>query len=216
MRLVTIRTTAVMGAACLAFAICGPLASASAKPITQIKRIMPASGPELSSIPVTIHGSNFSTAPGGTTVSFGGEPALSVTCASTQKCTAMTPELIAGPVEVKATSNGETSTAAIIFTYETYAPPVVKITNDASHPVFSQHKLIDRYAGIFDPGNVYLDIENTFPGPVTITGPTGYVDLKEGETAGYNIPVQSVPYTFAVESGTFHRQTLIVKARTPR
>jgi hypothetical protein len=208
--------TAVMGAACLAFAICGPLASASAKPITQIKRITPTSAPEFSSIPVTIHGSNFSTTPGGTTVLFGTEPALSVTCASTQKCTAMAPELIAGPVEVKATSNGETSTAAIVFTYETYAPPLVKIIDEAGHPVFTRHKLIDSYAGIFDPGNVYLQIENSFPGTVTITGPTGYLNVKAGETAGYNIPVQSAPYTFAVESGTFRRETLTVKTRTPR
>jgi uncharacterized protein (TIGR03437 family) len=200
----------------MALGVCGPLASASAKPITQIGRIAPASGPELSSIPVTIHGSNFSTAPGGTTVSFGGEPATSVTCATTKKCTVMTPELVAGPVEVTATSNGMVSTAPITFTYETYAPPLVKIADQTSRPVFSQRKLIDRYAGIFDPGNVYLQIENTFPGSVTITGPTGYLDVNEGEIAGYNIPVQSAPYVFAIESGTFKRQTLTLKTRTPR
>jgi hypothetical protein len=128
----------------------------------------------------------------------------------------MTPELIAGPVEVKATSNGMTSTSAIVFTYETYAPPLVKIAAAGDHPVFTRRKLIDSYAGIFTPGNVYLQIENTFPGLVTITGPTGYVNVKAGETAGFNIPVQNAPYTFAVESGTFRAETLTVKTKTPR
>lgn len=215
MRPIPIRMTMAATAACLALGTCGGVPTASAKPATQITSIMPASGPELSSIPVTIHGSNFSTEPGGTTVSFGGEPALSVTCASSKRCTAMTPELFEGPVEVTATSNGMTSTAPITFTYETYAPPVVKITDDMGEPVFAQHKLLDRYPGIFDPGNVYLNIENTFPGSVTITGPSGYEDLGEGEVAGFNIPAKTPPYLFAVEAGA-KNQTLSVKARTPR
>jgi uncharacterized protein (TIGR03437 family) len=215
MRPIPIRMTMAAVAACLGLAICGPIATASAKPATQIASIEPASGPELSSIPVTIHGSNFSTEPGGTTVSFGGEPATSVSCANSKRCTVMTPELFEGPVEVTATSNGMTSTATITFTYEAYAPPLVKITDDAGKPVFAQRKLLDRYAGIFDPGNVYLNIENTFPGPVTITGPTGFTNLGNDEVAGFNIPAQSAPYLFAVEEGAKH-QTLSVKARTPR
>jgi IPT/TIG domain len=215
MRPIPVRMTLAAAAACLGLATCGPIATASAKPATQITSIEPASGPELSSIPVTIHGSNFSTEPGGTTVSFGGEAATSVKCVTNKRCTAMTPELFEGPVEVTATSNSMTSTATIVFTYEMYAPPLVKITNDGGEPVFAQHKLLDRYAGIFDPGNVYLNIENTFPGPVTITGPTGYTELGEDEVAGFNIPAQSMPYLFAVDEGAKH-QTLSLKARTPR
>jgi uncharacterized protein (TIGR03437 family) len=214
MRPIHIRMTMAAAAACLGLTICGPAATASATPATQITSIAPVSGPELASIPVTIHGTNFNTEPGGTTVSFGGEAALSVKCATSKRCTAMTPELFEGPVEVTATSNSMTSTATIVFTYETYAPPVVKITDDAGEPVFAQHKLLDRYPGIFDPGNVYVNIENTFPGAVTITGPNGYTDLPEGLTAGFNIP-GGMTYLFAVEAGAKH-QTLSVKARLPR
>ncbi len=71
------------------------------------------------------------------------------------------------------------------FTYETYAPPVVKIVPGTvtTMPAFSQHKLLDRYPGIFDPGNIYVQIEDLFPGVVTVVGPSGRTNLKEGETA---------------------------------
>jgi hypothetical protein len=200
------------------FAVWGPIGLASAAtPVTQIKKIAPASGPELSSIPVKVRGSNFNTASGETMVFFGGEPALSVSCESSKVCTAMTPELIAGPVEVTVTSNGMTSTTPAIFTYETYSPPLVKIVPTKFAPVFSRIKLVDRYAGIFDPGNVYLQIENTLFDAATVDGPTGLVKLLSGETEGYNLPVdESTPYVFTIGYAFANRETLTVSTETPR
>ncbi len=218
MRLSRVSLLIASGVASAGFAVWGPTGLASAAtPVTQIKKIVPASGPELSSIPVEVKGSNFNTAPGATTVSFGGEPALSVSCESTKVCTAMTPELIAGPVEVTATSNGMTSTTPITFTYETYSPPLVKIIPKPSAPVFSKTKLLDRYAGIFDPGNVYLQIENTLFDAATVKGPTGLIKILSGETAGYNLPVnESTPYVFTIAYAFANRQTLTVSTETPR
>ncbi len=199
-------------------AIWGPIGSASASTqVTQIKKISPVSGPEFSSIPVKIKGSNFNTTPGETTVSFDGEPALSVSCESSKRCTAMTPELPAGPVEVTVTSNGMTSSTPATFTYETYSPPLVKIISTKLAPVFSKTKLRDRYAGIFDPGNIYLQIENTLVAPVTLNGPTGLIKLAHGETAGYNLPVdESAPYVFKIAYAFTNKQTLTVSTETPR
>lgn len=217
MRLCSQRILVTVGLTlCVGVAASASVASA-ATPVTQIKRISPASGPELSSIPVTIHGSNFNTSPGQTTISFGGSAASSVSCASSKVCTAMSPELPQGSVEVSVTSNGMTSATPVTFTNETYSPPVVQIISRRGAPAFSKAKLRDRYAGIFDPGNIYLQIENTSGATTSITGPTGTIELNSGETAGYNMPVdESSPYTFKVGSGSGMKQTLTVKTKTPK
>ncbi len=199
-------------------AVWGPIGSASAStPETQVKKISPVSGPEYSSIPVKIIGKNFNTAAGETMVSFGGVAALSVSCESSKVCIAMTPELPAGPAEVTVTSNGMTSSTPVTFTYETYSPPLVKIIPKKLAPVFSKTKLLDRYAGIFDPGNIYLQIENTLVAPATVNGPTGLVKLQHAETEGYNLPVdESAPYVFTIAYAFANRQTLTVATKTPR
>src|SRR5271155_3637403 len=95
--------------------------SSSAAPVTlRLTSITPASAPEFTSVPVTLHGIGFSTTPGATVVSFGGTDAEDVNCTSTKSCTAMAPELPAGPVEVTVSIGASTSNAKP-FTYETYS-----------------------------------------------------------------------------------------------
>ena len=213
-------TPALVAAAVLPIAVAaGPLAGSAAAttPVTQIKRISPAAGPEYAPVKVTIHGSNFNTTPGETTVSFGATPASSVSCSSTRICTAMSPELGEAVVPVTVTSNGETSTAPITFAYETYAPPVVKIVSRNELPAFETTKLTDRYAAIFDPGNIYLQLENVSASAVSLTGPTGTVELPANETEGYNIPVdEAAPYLFELEAATAKKQLLTVATKSPR
>lgn len=210
-------------AACVTFAAIGPSgligsASAASQP-TQIKTINPTSGPEYSSIAVKITGKNFNVAPGETTVSFGPEPAMSVSCASSTACTAMTPDdLPEGPVEVNVTSNGMTSVTPVTFTYETYSPPsdpIILASNGTAD--FTKKKFVDSYPGIFDPGNIYLQIPNTTGETVTLHGPTGTLTLYAGESAGYNLPVdEATPYPFQIRSGVFKKEHLTLKTKTPR
>ncbi len=217
MRLVSSRLLVIAAALPAAIGVGSIAEAASAAPVTQIKSIYPSSGPEFSSIPVTVHGTNFNTAPGGTTVSFGGEPATSVTCSSPHICTAMTPMLTEGAVPVTVTSYSETSTNTVTFTYQKYAPPVVTITTKNASPVFSKSKLKDRYPGIFTPGNVYLQILNSSSATVMLTGPTGTISLEPGLTAGYNVPIQeSTPYIFKIGSGAGKKQTLTLSTKTPK
>lgn len=221
MRLATSLQAAAACAACGAIGLFGPFGSASAMgTVTQLKHITPASGPEFSSIPVKITGTDFNTAPGETTVDFGTEPATSVSCTSTKACTAMTPDNIAeGPVDVTVTSNGMTSSATVTFDYETYSPPTDPVISGGAvgFPLFTKAKLTDRYPGIFDPGNIYIQIPNDTEETLKMNGPEGLFTLEPGQTEGLNLPVrEATPYVFRVDSGADNREFLTLKTKTPK
>jgi IPT/TIG domain len=217
------RTTGLRAAAacmlCGAIGLLGFAGSASASPTTQIKKIHPASGPEFSSIPVKIGGSNFNTAPGETQVYFGTEPATSVSCTTSNMCTAMTPELPEGTVDVSVTSNGMTSTSIVAFGYVKYAPPTDPVISGGAlgFPVFTKASLKDRYAGIFDPGNIYLQIPNETEEVLKMNGPLGLFTLDPGQSEGFNLPVrEATPYVFRVDSGANNREFLTLHTKTPK
>jgi manganese oxidase len=86
--------------------------------------LSPAGGPSTGGTPVTITGTGFDTASGGTAVSFGATPATSVSCASTTSCSVTSPAGT-GTVDVIVTANGQASaaTAADQFTYSVAATP---------------------------------------------------------------------------------------------
>lgn len=91
----------------------GPSGEAHATPAAigsspSVTRIGTGSGPMAGGTAVTITGSGFSTAPGGTTVYFGPNPATSVTCTSSSSCTAVSPAGI-GTVDVTVEVNGVSS-----------------------------------------------------------------------------------------------------------
>jgi IPT/TIG domain-containing protein len=199
------------------FGIVGPAWASS--PTTQVRKISPAGGPEFSSIPVKITGSNFNVAPDETQIYFGTEPATSVSCVSTRACTAMTPELPEGAVDVSVTSNGMTSTTTVTFDYELYSPPTVPVISGGAlgFPVFTKANLKDRYAGIFDPGNVYLQIPNATDEVLKMNGPLGLFTLEPGQSQGFNLPVrEATPYVFRVDSGANNREFLTLRTKTPK
>jgi hypothetical protein len=92
--------------------------------------LSPANGPVTGGISVTITGTNFSTAPDGTTFQFGPLAATNVTCASSTQCTVTAPvrEASAGFLEVPvtATVNGFTSVTNFDFLFGTAPPPPIK------------------------------------------------------------------------------------------
>lgn len=219
MRMTNGLRTAAICMLCGAIGLFGLVGSASAVPTTRIERIKPASGPEYSSIAVRIKGSNFNTAPGATQVYFGTEPATSVSCSSSTTCTAMTPELGEGAVDVSVTSNGMTSTETVTFSYETYSPPTDPVISGGvlGFPIFTKPNLRDSYAGIFDPGNIYIQIPNDSTEILNMNGPLGLFKLEPGQSEGFNLPVrEATPYVFRVDSGANNREFLTLKTRTPK
>lgn len=185
---------------------------ASASPGLQLKRLKPASGPEYASSTIDLKGKGFSTTPGATTVSFGGTAALSVACSSSTLCVVTTPDLPEGPVAVTATTGASTS-APQTFTALPYDPPVITIKSKKGLPRFSKTHLTDAYAGIFDTGNVYLNIENATASSQTVVdnvpGP-GTFTLEPGFTEGFNMPAALGPYTFTVLGNASPKATLTV------
>jgi len=89
--------------------------------------LSPYKGPVTGGITVTITGTNFSTAPGGTTFQFGSLPATNVTCAISTQCTVTAPVRAASAayleVPVTATVNGLTSVTSFLFDFGTPLPP---------------------------------------------------------------------------------------------
>jgi uncharacterized protein (TIGR03437 family) len=185
---------------------------ASASPGLQLKKLKPASGPEFASSTIDLKGKGFSTTPGATTVSFGGTAALSVACSSSTLCVVTTPDLPPGPVDVTVTSGASTS-APQTFTATEYDPPIVAIKSKRSGPSFRKTHLTDAYPGIFDTGNVYLNIENVTTSSQTVTdnvpGP-GTFTLEPGDTQGFNMPAALGPYTFTVVGSASPKATLTV------
>ena len=90
-----------------------------------VTALSPASGPTAGGVAVTLTGTNYSTAPGGTTVDFGSLPASAVSCSSQTTCTATSPAGSAGTVNVTATTSAGTSPtgSSNAFTFVAPTPP---------------------------------------------------------------------------------------------
>lgn len=88
--------------------------------------VSPASGSTAGGTSLTVTGTGFVTAAGGTLIQLGATAASSVSCASSTTCTATTPAGPAGPVDVRVTANGLQSaiTSADVFTYVVPPPSV--------------------------------------------------------------------------------------------
>ena len=193
------------------------VASSSAAAAVTVTKVAPETGPEYSASTVKIHGTGFDTAPGSTTVSFGGQPATDVQCTSTKLCSALTPYAAEGTVPVTVTVGATTSTSPVTFTFTTYSPPKVDILAGRKGAGFSRSKLTDRYPGIITAGNVYLQISNETATAQTFTGPTGSVTLEPGSTFGDNFPVdESSPAVFELAETSAPKKTLTVKTKQPR
>jgi hypothetical protein len=93
--------------------------------------LSPATGPDTGGTPVTITGTGFDTASGGTAIKFGANDATSVACSSTTSCTATSPAG-SGIVDVVVTAHALASatSAADRFTYTgaAVAPTVTGIS----------------------------------------------------------------------------------------
>ena len=90
-----------------------------------VSSISPKSGPTSGGTTVTISGANFAT---GAAVSFGGIGASSATVVNATQIQAVAPAHIAGTVDVSVQENGQTSTLASSFTYNTLTPTVSGIS----------------------------------------------------------------------------------------
>jgi hypothetical protein len=88
-------------------------------PTPTVTALSTTSGPSIGGTSVTLTGTGFSTAAGGTIIDFGPNTAGNVTCSSTTSCTATAPAGNVGPVPVTATVNGATtpSASAAAYTY---------------------------------------------------------------------------------------------------
>jgi hypothetical protein len=176
-------------------ALIGPAAAAASA--TQVTSVSPASGPELTSVPVKIRGSGFSTVPGATTVSFGGAPALLVTCKSHRVCTAWTPEAgTSGPVTVTATVGASTSTNPVMFTFTELAFPLVNIVTSNGTTIFDKRKLIDEtptpFGGPTMSNGIALEIVNTTTSTQTvISNVIGELELTPGSVATVEMPAET-------------------------
>jgi uncharacterized protein (TIGR03437 family) len=87
----------------------------------ELTLISPGSG--TTGTTVTLTGTGFSTAPGGTTFTFNGIPATGVTCVSATQCTAVVPGMTTQTVYVLATVDGHTSLNGVVFTNTARLPP---------------------------------------------------------------------------------------------
>jgi hypothetical protein len=104
-------------------------------PALTITSVSPVSGPTSGGTAVTIAGTNFDTASGGTTISFGPNAATGTTCSSTTSCTATTPAGTAGPaVNVTVTAHGSSATLTNAFTYVAASVPTVTGLNPTAGP----------------------------------------------------------------------------------
>jgi IPT/TIG domain-containing protein len=97
--------------------------------IPTVTSIAPTTGSSLGGDVVTITGTGFDTVAGATSVTFGPNAAVAVTCATTTSCTATSPAGL-GTVDVVVSVNGQTSptSAADQFTYVVANPNAVTVT----------------------------------------------------------------------------------------
>jgi hypothetical protein len=93
--------------------------------------VTPAQGPVTGGIPVTVTGTNFSTAPGGTAFQFASLSPTNVSCASSTECMMTAPVRAANAGylggNVTATVNGRTSTGFATFSFGTPPSPIKPI-----------------------------------------------------------------------------------------
>ena len=207
--------TSIVAAGVVGFTVLGgPLGSAAATSPPVLTRVSPISGPAETSIAVKLHGRGFDTIAGATTVSFGGSPAVSVYCKSPTVCTAVTPNLPAGPASVSVTTGGTTLNPQP-FTVTSYTPPVVRLVlNARGNTEFSVSQLVDKYPSQGGPGSDYVVIANTTPVSQTLTTNTlGPATIASGASEGFSMAADHGPYIFF----TSHTptKTLTVNTKTP-
>jgi Cellulase (glycosyl hydrolase family 5)/PKD domain/IPT/TIG domain/Carboxypeptidase regulatory-like domain/Putative Ig domain len=96
--------------------------------------VSPNAGNPSGGTSVTITGSGFSTAPGGTEVDFGEQPASSVSCLSSTSCTAIAPAQSPAIVDVRVTTGGLTTPIepADRFSYSSPPPEAIHVVFDPS------------------------------------------------------------------------------------
>ncbi len=211
-------TTCVLSAALVTgaagFLVLAPVGAgvASATPSPSVTKIAPVSAPAGSSIPIVIHGHQFDTAPGTTTVTFDGTPAVSVSCPAPSKCTAVTPNLAVGPVSVVVTTDGVPLNPETL-TVTAYAAPVVRmLLNARGHTIFSVSRLMDSYPAQGAPGFDAVTVTNTTAGDQTLTGPLVPTTLiPAGTSQTFALTIGGGPYVFF--SSTTPTAALTVKVR---
>ncbi|TMD38136.1 MAG: hypothetical protein E6I88_14615, partial [Chloroflexi bacterium] len=103
--------------------------SQTAPPAPQptVSSINPASGPTGGGTVVAITGTNFSTAPGATSVRFGAASATAVSCASSTSCKVTSPSGV-GSVDVTATVAGQTSPTSTGDLFGYVVPPAPTVS----------------------------------------------------------------------------------------
>ena len=200
---VRIVTKSVLSAALVAgaagFLVVAPVGVgiASATLVPSVSKIAPVSAPAGTSIPIVIHGHRFDTTPGMTTVTFGGTPAVSVSCPSPSKCTAVTPNLGVGVVSVVVTTDGVPLNPENL-SVTAYAAPVVRmLPNAKGHTIFSVTRLMDSYPAQGAPGFDAVTITNTTAGDQALTGPLVPTTLiPAGTSQTFALAVNGGPYVF--------------------
>ena len=174
-------------------------------------KIAPVSAPAGTSIPIVIHGHRFDTAPGMTTVTFDGTSALSVSCPSPSKCTAVTPNPGVGVVSVIVTTDGEPLNPEALSVTAYAAPAVRMLLNAKGHTIFSVTRLMDSYPAQGAPGSDAVTITNTTAGGQTLTGPLVPTTLiPAGSSQTFALANNGGPYVFF--SSTTPTAALTVKA----
>jgi hypothetical protein len=181
-----------------------------------VTRISPISEPAGTSVSFTIHGHGFDTAAGATTVSFGGTPAVSVYCGSPTTCTAVSPNLAVGPVDVVVTTDG-TVLSPEVLTVTPWSPfPVIRLLPAArSKVIFSMGSVDVDYPALGGPGYDALTVRNTTGTTQTITNATvGSVTIDPGDSVTLALAAAPGPYVFLTSDTPTAATT--IWARTPK
>jgi hypothetical protein len=182
--------------------------------------VQPNTGSVAGGTAVTITGTGFSSVPGETTVSFGANAAIGVTCSSTTVCAATSPAGISGPVDVIVTVNGVPSapapvdtftyTSAVLTTAPVSIPALAKgngywvtVTSNASGTIAASWTTPARVSGTLA---VYAG--NPFAGrtdPVKLSPPAGALTTDKGNKTSYATAIVGQPagtYTIYFFSGS--------------
>ncbi len=96
-----------------------------------ITSVSPMQAPTTGNVEVTVTGSGFATASGGTSFEFGSVTAGSVSCSSTTTCTVMVPPGAPGSAELSATVASVTSSG---FGFSYYSPGLLRVTTSPALP----------------------------------------------------------------------------------
>ena len=213
-----VASIAAIGLGGTAMVLASGTASASSGP-PMVSRIAPVSAPAGTSVSIAIHGHHFDTTAGGTTVTFGGVAALSVSCPTPNLCRAVTPNLPAGPASVVVTVDGVGALGTPTLTVNAYSAPVVRmLTNHKGDVVYSQSHVVDRYPATGGPGYDALTIQNTTSIDETLTEEAnsevvGTVTVDAGDSATVSLLADEGPYFFATSTSPV--KYLNVTTKTP-